>query len=146
MYDKLEIEIRCRQKAAELLEKHFPNFIQDAAITRPETLDNQYNDSLPGKVAEEFRDWLASLWEEIRAKDQGSFDQVMNLKRSLEMTGESYAPYLSSAREEAQTRTLWEKLTKTNHEDVTYYKGLLKQYTEELLEVMVKDFVGDVNE
>lgn len=53
--------------------------------------------------------------------------------------------YLPMAREEAETVTLWEIITKTNHKDVTFYKGLLKQYAEKLLDIMVKDFLGDVD-
>jgi len=146
MDKKQEIEIRCRRKADELLEKYFPNFIQDAAVTRPETLDSQYNDALPEQVAEEFRGWLASLWEEVRGEDPRSFDEIMNLQNSIRITREGYALDLEQAGKEARTVTLWEKITQSNHEDVTYYKGLLKQYTEELLVVMVKDFVGDVKE
>lgn len=63
----------------------------------------------------------------------------MNLDRSLQMVDSSYEPYLEQAREDACQVTLWEKITRSNHEDVRYYKGLLKQYTEELLDIMVKD-------
>ena len=146
MNQKQEIEIRCHEKSQELLDKYFPHFIEDAASTRPESIADQYDNGLPAKVAEEFRNWLAGVWEEVRTDGQKSFDKVMNLKRSIEMTDASYVPYLDSARKEAERVTFWEKLTKTNHEDVTYYKGLLKQYTEELLRVMVKDFVADITE
>lgn len=142
----MEIEIRCHKKAQELLDKYFPHFIEEAASARPETLEETYNNELPEKVAEEFRSWLAGFWGEVRQDGQGSFDEVMNLKRSIEMTKASYVPYLDGARKEAQDVTFWEKLTQTNHEDVTYYKGLLKQYTEELLKVMIEDLVGDIKE
>lgn len=143
---KEEIEIRCYEKAQELLDKYFPNFIEDAAVTKPELLTEEYNMELPAKVAEDFRDWLAGVWEEFRSEVQKPFDKVLNLKRSMEITGSSYVPYLSDALEEAKTVTFWEKLTKTNHEDVTFYKGILKQYTEELLQVMIKDFMADIPE
>lgn len=146
MDKKQEIEIRCYEKAQELLDKYFPNFIEDAAVTKPELLAEEYNMELPAKVAEDFRDWLAGVWEEFRSEVQKPFDKVLNLKRSMEITGSSYVPYLSDALEEAKTVTFWEKLTKTNHEDVTFYKGILKQYTEELLQVMIKDFMADIPE
>ena len=44
----------------------------------------------------------------------------------------------------AVRRTLWERLTKTNHKEVTDYKGLLKRYTEELLMALRCDFLEDV--
>lgn len=146
MDKQLEIELRCREKADELLDKYFPNFIRDAAVTRPETLTDEYNNELPGRVAAEFRTWLAGLWEEVRSEGQGSFEEIMNMRRSIDVTEVAYAPYLDKARKDAKTVTLWEKLTKTNHDDVTYYKGLLKQYTEELLNVMIQDFTNDIVE
>lgn len=51
---------------------------------------------------------------------------------------------LEKAYKDAKIITIWEKITKSNHEDVTYYKGLLKAYTEELLSWMEIDFVEDV--
>lgn len=142
---KVDIELKCFKKAEELIKKYFPDFIKDAAIIRPEALTEEYNNDLPNKVALEFRCWLAELWKDVtNNKEQRSFDEIMNLARSIEITNSSYVPYLNDARKEAENITLWEKLTKTNHEDVTYYKGMLKQYIEELLNVMIKDFVADI--
>lgn len=139
-----EIEIRCYKKAKELLDKYFPNFIEDAVYTRPELLSEEYNDDLPARVAEEFRGWLAGIWEELRPEVNRPFDEIMNLQRSIAMTNDSYVPYLADARAEAEKITFWEKLTKTNHEDVTHYKGILKDYTEELLKIMIQDFLTDI--
>lgn len=52
--------------------------------------------------------------------------------------------FIKPAYDAAVRRTLWERLTKTNHKDVTYYKGLLKRYTEELLMALRCDFLEDV--
>lgn len=142
--DKQEMETRCYGKAKELLDKYFPNFIEDAAVNKPEVLADGYDDSLPGRVAEEYRSWLAGVWEEIRPQVQKPFDEIMNQKLSVEMTDASYVPYLADAREKAETVTLWEKLTKTNHQDVILYKVILKDYTEELLRVMTAYFLADI--
>jgi len=64
----------------------------------------------------------------------------------MSMVDASYVPSLKEARADAEKVTLWEKITKSNHEDVTYYKGLLKQYTEELLSTMIKDFIEEIPE
>ena len=143
---ELEITQLCDRKVKELIDKHFSNFIHKAAVERPEELNALYNDGLPHKIAEEYREWLAWLWPEVTPNGAKSFDEIMNLKRSLEMTDASYVPYLKDAREAAEKITLWEKITKSNHEDVTYYKGLLKQYTEELLDTMTKDFLDDIKD
>ncbi|MBQ9311280.1 MAG: hypothetical protein IJ222_10540 [Bacteroidales bacterium] len=141
-----KVELQCLDKANGLIDKYFPNFIHEAAIKKPERLAGEYNDELPHKIASEFRVWLSRLWAELAPEGAKPFDEIMNLKKSIEVTDASYAPYLNDARKDAEQITLWEKLTKTNHEDVSYYKGLLKQYTEELLRVMIKDFVGDISE
>lgn len=47
------------------------------------------------------------------------------------------------AYKDASTITLWEKITKSNHEDVTYYKGLLLEYTKDQLLVMRHDFLEE---
>ena len=44
----------------------------------------------------------------------------------------------------AMHRNLWERITQTNHKDVTFYKGLLKRYTEDLLVALRCDFMEDV--
>lgn len=38
----------------------------------------------------------------------------------------------------------WERITKTNHEDVIYYKALLLEYTRDLLLVMREDFLEEI--
>ena len=48
------------------------------------------------------------------------------------------------AYKDATELTLWERITKTNHKDVTYYKGLLQEYTRELLMVMREDFIEEI--
>lgn len=57
---------------------------------------------------------------------------------------EKRASAIADALKEAQQQTLWEKITKTNHEDVTYYKGLLEEYTRELLFCMRHDFMEEL--
>ncbi|MDE6634429.1 MAG: hypothetical protein K2J96_04140, partial [Bacteroidaceae bacterium] len=51
---------------------------------------------------------------------------------------------IDAAYKDATDVTLWERITKTNHEDVTYYKGLLQEYTRELLMIMRNDFLEEI--
>jgi hypothetical protein len=53
---------------------------------------------------------------------------------------------LSYAYKDAKRITLWEKITQTNHRDVTFYKGLLEEYTRELLFCMRHDFIEEFPE
>ena len=142
--DRQIIEDRCYGKAKELLKQYFGDFATVSGVVKPETLDSQYTDTLPRKIAEEYRTFLTTLWSEIAPEGARSFDEIMDRQRSIDLVHDDFDDFLPSARLSAQTITLWEKITKTNHKDVTYYKGLLKQYTEELLETMAEDFMEDV--
>ena len=51
---------------------------------------------------------------------------------------------INAAYKDANRITLWEKITKSNHEDVTYYRGLLYEYTKDLLMVMRLDFLEEI--
>ena len=51
---------------------------------------------------------------------------------------------IDHAYKDATRRTLWEKNTKSNHKDVTFYKGLLKEYTEDLLMCMRFVFLEEI--
>ena len=51
---------------------------------------------------------------------------------------------LEKAHHDATTITLWEYITQSNHKDVTYYKGLLLEYTRNLLMLMREDFLEEV--
>ena len=142
--DRQIIEDRCYGKAKELLKKYFGDFAAVSGVVKPETLDSRYTDTLPRMIAEEYRAFLDALWSEIAPEGARGFDEIMDRQRSIDLVHDDYDDFLPSARLSAQTITLWEKITKTNHKDVTYYKGLLKQYTEELLETMAEDFLEDV--
>lgn len=50
---------------------------------------------------------------------------------------------VDEALKDAKKQTLWELITRTNHKDVTYYKGLLEEYTRELFLVMRADFLEE---
>ena len=51
---------------------------------------------------------------------------------------------IDEAYKDAIEKTLWERITKSNHKDVTYYKGLLQEYTRDLLMVMREDFLEEI--
>lgn len=47
---------------------------------------------------------------------------------------------LDKAYRDASRRTLWERLTRTNHKDVYEYKSMLRLYSEALLNNMLTRF------
>lgn len=51
---------------------------------------------------------------------------------------------VEEALKDAEEQTLWERITKTNHKDVTFYKGLLEELTRDMLLVMREDFLEEI--
>lgn len=137
----MDIEMRCRDKANELLDKYFGNIVHEAAYERPEKLDERYTKELPFKIEDEFIAFLGELKKELMPDDTRPIDSLIDHPRLRDMIMEDYEVDVDKSFEEATTITLWEKITKSNHEDVAYFKGLLKQYTEELLEHSILDFL-----
>lgn len=137
------IQLRCDEKRAELLDRYFGNIVQEAAHDMPETVDeSRYSMELPAHVEAEYRSFLKDLLAEV-APDK-DIDTILD-KRYWSVTfTEDDRQQLEKAYKDAKIITVWEKLTKSNHEDVTYYKGLLKEYTEELLKWMEIDFMEDI--
>ena len=137
----MDIEMRCRAKANELLDKYFGNIIHDAAYERPEKLDEKYTKELPFKVEEEFLSFLAELKAELIPQDTRPIDSLIDRPQLRDLIRDDYDADVEKSYGDATTVTLWEKITKSNHDDVVFFKGLIKQYTEELLDHMIDDFL-----
>ena len=129
-------------KEQELLDKYLGNFVKEAAIDCPETIED-YDLELPLRVEAEYRDFLKELWKEIAPDDQRSIDDLMNQQKLRDKVTEDDREGIAHAYRSAQQRTLWERITQTTHTDVTYYKGLLEEYTRELLFCMKHDFLEE---
>lgn len=138
-----QIETQCRDKAEELINKYFGNLIKEAAIERPETI-GEYSPELPKQIEAEYYAYLKELWEKIVPQGFPLFEEIIDKKHLSDSMTEDDREAIKPAYNAALRRTLWERLTKTNHKDVTYYKGLLKRYTEDLLTALRCDFMEDV--
>lgn len=133
-----KIEILCKEKEQELLDRYFGNLLKEAAIDRPETI-GAYTKDLPLKVEGEFRQYLVELW-----KQYSDEPLVLEEKKLRWLMTEDDREAIDAAYKDAKRITLWERITKSNHEDVTYYKGLLLEYTKDLLMVMRHDFLEEI--
>ena len=129
-----KVETLCREKEQELLNKYFPG---DSGFTRSETI-GEYTKDLPLKIESEFREFLVELW-----KEYSDTPLVLEEQKLRWLMTEDDREAIDAAYEDANRITLWEKITKSNHEDVTYYRGLLYEYTKDLLMVMRLDFLED---
>lgn len=138
-----QIESQCRNKADELLEKHFGKLVQEAAIERPETIGD-YSLDLPKQIEAEYYDYLKALWAEIAPSGSPTFGEIVDKMHISDLMTDDDREIIKPAYDAAIHRNLWERITKTNHRDVTYYKGLLKHYTEDLLTALRCDFMEDM--
>ena len=138
-----QIERLCHEKEQELLDKYFGKLIQEAAIERPETIGD-YTKDLPLKIEDEYFLFLKELWDEINPDKSKSLESILDKRHISMLMTEDDREGIQHAYEDATRRTLWERLTKTNHKDVTFYKGLLEEYARELLMCMRCDFIEDV--
>lgn len=140
-----EIENLCVRKEKELLNRFFGNLVKEAAFEKPETIGN-YTKDLPLKIEEEYFQYLKELWENINSDSSKTLESILDKRHISMLMTEDDREGIHHAYEDATRRTLWERLTKTNHKDVTFYKGLLEEYTRELLLCLRCDFIEDINQ
>lgn len=140
-----DIERLCLQKENTLLNQYFGNLVKEASIDCPKTI-GEYDMELPLRIESEYRDFLQELWSEIAPNDTRTIDDLLDKKEVREKLTFDDREIITEAHHNALHRTLWERITKTNHRDVTYYKGLLEEYTRELLFCMKHDFMEEIKE
>ena len=138
-----EIKDLCREKEQELLEKYFGNLVHEAAIEMPETI-GKYTKDLPLKIEAEYRAFLEGVWEQYAPAELKGTPLVLEERKLRKLMTDDNREEIDAAYKDAATITLWEKITKSNHEDVTFYKGLLHEYTKELLMIMRIDFLEEI--
>lgn len=137
------IEKYCKEKENQLLEKYFGDLVIEAAIEQPETI-GEYTKDLPLKIEAEFRAYLEELWKEYAPEELKGKPLVFDEHKLRLLMTDDDREGVDAAYKDATKQTLWERITKTNHKDVTYYKGLLQEYTRELLMVMRLDFLEEI--
>lgn len=137
-----QIEKVCIAKENELIDKYFGNLVKEA-IEKTENI-GKYDLDLPATVEQEYVAFLKELWTEAKQNDGRMFFDIIDNRHRSEQLTENKRETMNQAYNEAVRITLWERLTKTNHEDVTNYKGILKDYTSALLKEIRCDFLEDV--
>lgn len=133
----------CKEKEQELLNKYFGNFVREGAIKCPETI-GAYTKDLPLKIEVEYKKFLEGLWKEYAPENLKGTPLVLEEQTLRKLMTDDDCEGIDAAYKDATERTLWERITKTNHKDVTYYKGLLLEYTRDLLMVMREDFLEEI--
>lgn len=134
-----EIADLCERNQNQLIKKYFVKLVHEAAIERPETI-GEYTIDLPLKIEAEYRAFLKDIWEKLEFETPFALEE----RKLRKLKTDDDREMIEYAHEEAVERTLWERITKSNHEDVTFYKGLLQEYTRDLLLVMRNDFIEEI--
>ena len=138
-----QIILLCKKKEQELIETYFGNLVQEAALIRPETIE-EYSKDLPLKIEAEYKAFLEKLWEESAPEELKGTPLVLEEQTLRQLMTDDDRELIDEAYKDAIEQTLWERITKSNHKDVTYYKGLLQEYTRDLLMVMREDFLEEI--
>lgn len=137
------VERLCKDKEQELLNKYFGNLVKEAAIERPETI-GEYTKDLPLQIEAEYKLFLEGLWEKYAPEELRDTPLVLEEQKLRKLLTDDDREGIAHAYSDAVEQTWWERISKTNHKDVTYYKGLLQEYTRDLLMVMRNDFLEEV--
>ena len=138
-----EIEKLCESKEKELMKKYYGNLVKEAAIERPEEIGS-YTKDLPLKIEAEFRSFLEELWEEVAPEELKRTPLILEESKLRKLKTDDDREMIDEAYKDATERTLWERVNKSNHKDVTFYKGLLEEYTRDLLMIMRHDFLEEL--
>ena len=133
-----DIAALCKKKEEELLDKYFGNLKKEAIEDRPETIGS-YTKDLPLKIEAEFRDYLVELWKQFSDEPL-----VLEEQKLRWLITEDNREAVDAAHDDAQRITLWERISKSNHKDVTKYKKTLLDYTRDLLMIMRLDFLEEI--
>ena len=140
--DKTQIKELCIKKEKELLDKYFGNIVNEAAHEQPESIEG-YDKELPLRIECEYKEFLRTLWEEISPNDPRSLEDILDEQKLRQLMTDDDREAIDNAYNDAAKQTVWERITHTNHKDVTYYKGLLEEYTRELLLCTRCDFLEE---
>lgn len=138
-----QIEKLCKEKELGLLNKYFGNLVKEAAEKRFEDI-GEYTKDLPLKIEAEYKTFLEGLWKEHASYNLKNSPLILEEQKLRKLITDDDRELIDEAHKDATELTLWELITKTNHKDVTYYKGLLQEYTRELLMVMREDFLEEI--
>lgn len=142
---KEQIERTCIEKEEELLKKYFGNLTAEAAKERPETI-GEYTKDLPQKIEREYYAFLEGLWKQYSPEESKNSQLVLEERKLRKLLTDDSFDMIEEAYKDAIEQTLWEKITKSNHKDVTYYKGLLHKYTQDILMLMRKVFLEEITD
>lgn len=112
-------------------------------MERPESI-GKFTKDLPGVIEAEYRAYLEGLWKQYAPDEFKGEPLVLEEVKLRKLLTENDMEEIEAAHKAAETRTLWERITRSNHKDVTHYKSLLRDYTRNVLTIMRLDFLEEL--
>lgn len=139
-----KLELLCKEREENLLNGYFYNLVKEAALDRPEFI-GKYTPDLPYKIEAEYKEYLEFLLKQLFPGDDTiNIDSLLDEEKLRQLITEDDREAIDVAYKKASKRTIAERLTNTNHKDVTFYKGLLEAHAKDLLLVMRTDFLEEL--
>jgi len=139
-----KLELLCKKREDKLIQGYFGNLVQEAAQERPEFI-GKYTLDLPYKIESEYKEFLDCLIRQLFPDDKGiSVNNFLEEEKLRQLMTDDDREALETAYKKAVKRTAVERLTNSNHKDVTFYKGLLETHAKDLLLVMRNDFLEEL--
>lgn len=97
----------------------------------------------PERLAKEFLDYLKSLYIELNGPE-APLEKLTDSQLKFLEFGVHFKADSELAYQDAVRRTIWERITNSNHEDINNYVHAQHRYAEYLLRALAKDFLEDV--
>ena len=142
--DVNRLESLCKEREEKLIEGYFGNLIFEAAIEKPEFI-GKYTPDLPFKIESEYKEFLDSIVRQLFPDDNTiSANNFLEEEKLRKLITDDDREAIAEAYKKATKRTVLERISNTNHKDVTFYKGLLEVHTKDLLLVMRTDFLEEL--
>lgn len=139
-----KLELLCKEREEKLLNGYFYNLVEEAANERPEFI-GKYTPDLPYRIESEYREYLAFLLKQLFPdNDKVDIDSFLDEEKLRQLITEDDREAIDAAYKKASRRNVLERLSNTNHKDVTFYKGLLEAHAKDLLLVMRTDFLEEL--
>ena len=138
--DPVEFMDAAIKEMSKCKDRYFSEITLEEAAN-PEILDAHYTEDYLLRIMNDYYRRLETIWERSPLANFATFSAVYHAPAPDE-AGDPVA--LSEAYKDATRRTLWERLTRSNHKDVYEYKQMLNNYADALLNNMLARFADTI--
>ena len=131
-----EITKSCMEERTRLMEKY------TGCLSENPSRDDIFR--LAEQMEDAYRVFLESLWQQIKADDTRTLDQLLDKRYNRMAMTLAYSRSISEADEKAKEITFWEQITDSNGRDIAHLNTLVRSYFTDLLAHITMDFMEDI--